>query len=59
MVSVTGFTGHNYHNGKYKSTGMGLYLAAKVAKKLEIELLAESVYGVYTRFCIVMRMADL
>lgn len=38
---------------------MGLYLAAKVAKKLEIELLAESVYGVYTRFCIVMRMADL
>lgn len=54
-----GFTGHNYHNGKYKSTGMGLYLAAKVAKKLEIELLAESVYEVYTRFCIVMRAADL
>ena len=50
-----GFTGQNYHNGKYKSTGMGLYLVEKVAKKLEHEITVESIYGEYTRFCIVLR----
>lgn len=50
-----GFTGQNYHNGKYKSTGMGLYLVEKVAKKLEHKISVESVFGEYTRFCIVLR----
>ena len=35
-VFEKGFTGRNYHNGKYKSTGMGLYLAAQIAKRLEL-----------------------
>lgn len=48
-----GYTGSNYHNGKYKSTGMGLYMADKIAKRLEHDLSVESVYGKYTRFCIV------
>ncbi len=54
-VFEKGFTGSNYHNGNYKSTGMGLYLAAQIAKKLEHELSVESVCGEYTRFCIVLR----
>ncbi len=48
-----GFTGDNYHNGRYKSTGMGLYMAAKIAGQLEHEIRVESEYGVYTRFAIV------
>ncbi len=47
-----GFIGSNYHNGKYKSTGMGLYLVAKIADKLKHEINVESEYGEYTRFCI-------
>lgn len=54
-VFEKGFTGRNYHNGKYKSTGMGLYLAAQIAKRLEHELSIESVYGEYTRFCVMLR----
>ena len=54
-VFEKGFTGSNYHNGKYKSTGMGLYLAAEIAKKLEHELSVESVCKEYTRFCVTMR----
>ncbi len=50
-----GYTGSNYHNGKYKSTGMGLYLAMQIAKKLEHELSVESVCGAYTRFRIALR----
>lgn len=49
-----GYTGSNYHNGRYKSTGMGLYMASKIANKLEHELSAESCYGEYTRFCVGM-----
>ncbi len=45
-----GYTGSNYHNGRYKSTGMGLYMADKIAKRLEHKLTAESRYGEYTRF---------
>lgn len=52
-----GYTGSSYHNGEYKSTGMGLYMAAKIAKKLELELTAESRYGEYTRFCITLPAA--
>lgn len=47
-----GFTGDNYHNGKYKSTGMGLYMVSKIAQKLEHEIRVESEYGVYTKFSI-------
>lgn len=50
-----GFIGSNYHNGKYKSTGMGLYLVEKVVKRLEHEIYVESEYGNYTRFCIIFR----
>jgi len=54
-VFEKGFTGQNYHNGKYKSTGMGLYLVQKVADKLEHKISVESVFGKYTRFCIALR----
>lgn len=47
-----GYTGQNYHNGKYKSTGMGLYMADKIIKRLGHEIAVESQYGAYTRFCI-------
>lgn len=58
-VFEKGYTGSNYHNGKYKSTGMGLYLAAQIAQKLEHALSVESVCGEYTRFCVVMRAGSL
>lgn len=45
-----GFTGSNYHNGQYKSTGMGLYMAKQIADRLGHGLAVESVYGEYTRF---------
>lgn len=47
-----GYTGRNYHNGKYKSTGMGLYMAQKILKKLGHEISVESSYGEYTQFTI-------
>lgn len=47
-----GYTGSNYHNGRYKSTGMGLYMADQIAGKLGHGLSAESRYGEYARFCI-------
>lgn len=50
-----GFTGRNFHNGKYKSTGMGLYMAEKILGRLGHEIGVESEYGEYTRFCIVFR----
>lgn len=52
-VFEKGYTGSNGHNGKYKSTGMGLYMAKKIAQKLGHEILLESEYGKYTRVCIV------
>lgn len=45
-----GYTGSNYHNGKYKSTGMGLYMASQIARKLGHEIGVESEYGEYSRF---------
>lgn len=57
-VFEKGYTGSNYHNGKYKSTGMGLYLAMQIAQKLEHELSVESVYGEYTRFCVVLHKKE-
>lgn len=47
-----GFTGSNYHNGQYRSTGMGLYMAKLITDRLGHGLAVESVYGEYTRFVI-------
>ena len=51
-VFEKGYVGSNYHNGKYKSTGMGLYMVANILEKLEHEIYVESEYGEYTQFCI-------
>lgn len=45
-----GYTGSNHHNGKYKSTGMGLYMTAKIIEKLGHTISVESKKGQYTRF---------
>ncbi len=50
-----GYTGSGHHNGKYKSTGMGLYMAKKIADKLGHVLSVESEWGSFTRFCIQIR----
>lgn len=50
-----GFTGSSYHNGKYKSTGMGLYMVSLILQKLEHQIHVESKYGSYTRFFIVFQ----
>lgn len=47
-----GYTGNNHHNGKYKSTGMGLYMVMLIMKKLGHEIQVESEFGNYTRFSI-------
>lgn len=47
-----GFTGRNQHNGKYKSTGMGLYFVDMILQKLGHDIVVESEYGKYTRFII-------
>lgn len=53
-----GFTGSNYHNGKYKSTGMGLYMVDKIAKRLGHQIYAESQYGKYTCFHILFEVNE-
>lgn len=50
-----GYTGSNYHNGQYKSTGMGLYMVAKIVDRLGHKIQVESEYGVYTRFAILFK----
>ncbi len=47
-----GYTGSSFHNGRYKSTGMGLYLAAQILERLGHEIAVESRYGEYTQFTI-------
>ncbi len=47
-----GYTGANRRNAKYKSTGMGLYMAAKTANALDSEIGVESVKGEYARFSV-------
>lgn len=47
-----GYTGKNHHNGQYKSTGMGLYMTAKILEKLGHAIFVESEKGEYTRFVI-------
>ncbi|MCY6371107.1 sensor histidine kinase [Clostridium ganghwense] len=46
-----GFTGHTGRQD-YKSTGMGLYLAKKLARKLGHDITINSVYGEYTKVTI-------
>ncbi len=53
-----GFTGQNYHNGKHRSTGMGLYMAEKIMKRIGHEIGVESEYGRYSRFWIVFKKND-
>lgn len=45
-----GYTGNNNHNGRYKSTGMGLYMVSVILEKLGHVISVESVFGAYTRF---------
>lgn len=47
-----GFTGSNHHNGKYKSTGMGLYMVSIILEKLGHKIQIKSEYGQFTRFII-------
>lgn len=47
-----GFTGSSRHNGRYKSTGMGLYLAGQILERLGHDIAVESEYGKYTQFVI-------
>ena len=47
-----GYTGSSHHNGRYKSTGMGLYMAAKIAERLGHEISVESEPMQYTRFAV-------
>ncbi len=54
-VFEKGFTGSNHHNGKYKSTGMGLYMVSRIADKLEHEIRIESEAGKYTKVSVVFR----
>ena len=49
-----GYTGTNYHNGRYKSTGMGLYMVSLILDKLGHDIQVESTYGQYTRFTIAL-----
>ncbi len=49
-----GYTGINYHNGRYKSTGMGLYMVSLILDKLGHDIQVESTYGQYTRFTIAL-----
>lgn len=46
-----GFTGHTGRQS-YKSTGMGLYLAKKLCRKLGHDISIESLYGEYTKVSI-------
>lgn len=48
-----GFTGSNGRLTK-KSTGIGLYLCKKLCKELNIEILAESMEGKYTKVTLII-----
>lgn len=53
-----GFTGYNGREN-YKSTGIGLYLSKKLAKKLGHDLIIESKYGEFTKTIIIFpRLLD-
>lgn len=50
-----GFVGSNHHNGRYKSTGMGLYMVHLMIKKLGHEISVDSQYQEFTCFCITFK----
>lgn len=50
-----GYVGSNLRNGDYRSTGMGLYFAGKIAKHLGIEMRVQSKPGEGTRFELLFR----
>ncbi len=50
-----GYVGSNHHNGKYKSTGMGLYMVMLMIKKLGHQISVESTYQENTCFCITFK----
>ncbi len=50
-----GYVGSNHHNGKYKSTGMGLYMVNLMIQKLGHEITVSSEEQKYTCFCISFR----
>jgi len=53
-----GFTGYNGREN-YKSTGIGLYLSKKLARKLGHDLIIESKYGEFTKTIIIFpRLLD-
>ena len=45
-----GYVGSNHHNGKYKSTGMGLYMVKLMINRLGHTISVESCYQKYTCF---------
>lgn len=50
-----GYTGSNQYNGKYKSTGMGLYMVSVILGKLGHEISVESEYQKGSRFTVTFR----
>lgn len=40
-----GYVGSSYHNGQYKSTGMGLYMTRKILNRLGHDIYVKSEYG--------------
>ena len=53
-----GYTGSSHHNGRYQSTGMGLYMTAKIAERLLHGISVESEPMAYTRFAVRARLAE-
>lgn len=54
-VFERGYTGSNHHNGRYRSTGIGLYLVSVICEKLGHGVSVESEFGCYTRFTLVFQ----
>lgn len=48
-----GYVGSNYHNGQYKSTGMGLYMVSVILQRLGHGIQVESTYGEGSCFTII------
>lgn len=53
-----GYTGSSHRNGQYKSTGMGLYMTAKIAERLGHGISVESEPMEYTRFAVYAKPAE-
>lgn len=50
FIFEKGYIGTNLRNGDYRSTGMGLYFARKIAEKLQVHMDVASEEGKWTRF---------